>query len=152
MRQLFTSIPSNSTAHEPHSPSPHPSFAPVNPSSLRKRSNNLSMGCASTFIALPLTVKCTSHFAFDSGEEFMASLAPRRQCRSQLTAKRQTNLPAAGESNGTIRRQHLPRRLQWPERVHPWATLRCPWRHARRECCHAPQKIRESAADQRKSA
>src|SRR5712664_3740122 len=44
MRQLFTSIPSNRTEHEPHSPSPHPSFVPVNPSSLRSTSNNLSMG------------------------------------------------------------------------------------------------------------
>src|SRR5260370_41164402 len=100
-RQLFTSIPSTKTEHEPHSPSPHPSFVPVNPSSFRSTSNNLSMGCASTFFASPLTMNETSHFAPVSGEEFMPSLAPEMKHLVQRThfAALQTNLPVAMEWN-----------------------------------------------------
>src|SRR6266849_3567154 len=100
-RQLFTNIPSSKTEHEPHSPSPHPSFVPVNPKSFRNTSNNLSMGCASTFFASPLTVNKTSHFAPFSGEEFMPSLAPEMKHLVQRThfAALQTNLPVAMEWN-----------------------------------------------------
>src|SRR6266404_654383 len=62
MRQLFTNMPSSRTQHEPHSPSPHPSFVPVNPKSFRSTSNNLSIGCARTFFASPLTAKCEVSF------------------------------------------------------------------------------------------
>src|SRR6266567_2197821 len=140
-RQLFTSIPSNSTAHEPHSPSPQPSFAPVKSSLFRSTSSNLSMGCASTFTAWPLTVKRISHFAINSGEGFMSSLAPKEKNLPQMTrsAELQTNLPAAAESNENKHQSHLPRRLQSRERVRPSATLRCLWHRARHECCQAPQ-------------
>src|SRR5207245_10593697 len=40
-RQLFTNIPSRSTEHEPHSPSPHPYFVPVNFKSFPSTSTTL---------------------------------------------------------------------------------------------------------------
>src|SRR5260370_42281965 len=120
-RQLFTSMPSNKTEHEPHSPSPHPSFVPVNPRSFRSTSNNLSMGWASTFFAWPLTVNKTSHFATAPGEEFMLSLASKKEQFAQETqaAEPQKDLPAATESNGSERRSHLRRRLQSRAQGHP---------------------------------
>src|SRR5713101_9607019 len=130
-RQLFTSIPSSRTEHEPHSPSPHPSFVPVNSSSFRSTSNNLSMGWASTFFASPLTVNNTSHFALVSGEGFMPSLASKKEHLAQETrvGAPQRDLPAAAESNGSEHRSLLPRRSRSPAPDHPWATLRCPWLH-----------------------
>src|SRR5258707_212262 len=153
-RQLFTSIPSKRTEHEPHSPSPHPSFVPVNPKSFRSTSNNLSMGCASTFFLSLLTMNETSHLVSFSGEEFMPSLAPETKHLAQQAhfAVLQTNLPVAMELNRSERQSHLPRHSRLPALGHPWAILRCPWRHARHERCQALQKIRGSAAGLRKSA
>src|ERR1700674_1956455 len=153
-RQLFTSIPSNKTEHEPHSPSPHPSFVPVNFKSFRSTSNNLSMGWARSFFASPLTVNETSHFALAAGNGFMPSLASKKEHLAQeaRAPAPQTNLPAATESNGSEYRSHLPRRLRSLAQGHPWVVLRCPWHHARRERCQAPQKTRESAAGPPRSA
>src|SRR5256886_10596476 len=102
-RQLFTSMPSNRTEHEPHSPSPHPSFVPVNFKSFRSTSNNLSMGWARSFFSSPLTVNETSHFALAAGEGFMLSLASKKEhlAREAWAPAPQTNLPAAAESNGS---------------------------------------------------
>src|SRR4029077_20673113 len=99
MRQLFTSMPSSRTDEEPHSPSPHPSFAPVNPKSFRSTSNNLSIGCARTFFASPLTVNDTSHFAVFSGGVFMTNLGPEKKHPVQETPvpERPANLPARAE-------------------------------------------------------
>ena len=58
-RQLFTSAPSISTAHAPHSPSPQPSLVPVRPSSSRSTSSRRAIGYASKAAALPLTSHCT---------------------------------------------------------------------------------------------
>src|SRR5713101_6746 len=108
-RQLFTSIPSNRTEHEPHSPSPHPSFVPLNSSSFRSTSNNLSMGYASTFFVSPFTVNNTSHFAPVAGERFMPPLASKKEqlAQQKRAAKPQIDLPAATESNGKAHRSHL---------------------------------------------
>src|SRR5882672_6648093 len=113
MRQLFTSMPFNRTAHEPHSPSPHPSFVPVNPSSFRSTSNNLSMGWASTFLVSPLTANKTSHFAPISGKGFMRPLARKKERLAHETqvAEPQIDLPAAAGSKGSEHRSRLPRRL-----------------------------------------
>src|SRR5579863_5798524 len=62
-RQLFTSVPSIITEHAPHSPSAQPSFVPVNPSSCRSTSSNLSIGYARTVFESPFTVKEISRFA-----------------------------------------------------------------------------------------
>jgi hypothetical protein len=43
-RQLFTSAPSISIEHAPHSPSPQPSFVPVNFNSSRNTSSNRAIG------------------------------------------------------------------------------------------------------------
>src|SRR6476659_433950 len=59
IRQLLTKIPSSSTAHAPHSPSPQPSLVPVSFNSSRKTSSNLCMGHTSTTWSTPLTCKCT---------------------------------------------------------------------------------------------
>src|SRR6266853_4483908 len=61
MRQLFTNSPSIKTEQEPHSPSPQPSFVPVNPSSCRRTSNSLSIGKTRTVSGLPFTVRESSH-------------------------------------------------------------------------------------------
>src|SRR6266849_5651099 len=99
-RQLFTRIPSNRTEHDPHSPSPHPSFAPVNFKSFRSTSNNLSIGWASTFFASPLTVNDISHFPLVCCEAFMQSLAREKKhlAQSARIAEPQINLPATTES------------------------------------------------------
>src|SRR5436305_15270918 len=58
-RQLFTTSPLIKTAHAPHSPSPHPSLAPVSFSCSRRTSSNRVSGCASIVCFLPLTVQST---------------------------------------------------------------------------------------------
>src|SRR5437016_1160161 len=153
-RQLFTSIPSNKMEHEPHSPSPHPSFAPVNFKSFRSTSNNRSMGWTNNFFASPLTVNKTSHFAPVPGEVFMRSLAPKKEnlAREVRAGAPQKDLLATAESNGIEHRSHLPPRLELRVQGHPWGVHRCLWRHVPRERCQAPQKIRGSAAGPRKSA
>src|ERR1700686_1379679 len=60
-RQLLINLPFIKTEQEPHSPSPQPSFVPVNPSSCRRTSNSLSMGKTRTVSALPFTVRASSH-------------------------------------------------------------------------------------------
>src|SRR5262249_30546893 len=57
-RQLFTSLPSTSTEHAPHSPSPQPSFTPVNLRSTRSASSSLCIGHTSIRWSTPLT--CSS--------------------------------------------------------------------------------------------
>src|SRR5690349_2813465 len=57
MRQLLTTSPFSNTAQAPHSPSPHPSFAPVSPNSSRRMSNNRASGWAAPDRRSPLTVK-----------------------------------------------------------------------------------------------
>src|SRR5438034_567617 len=111
-RQLFTSMPSNKTEHEPHSPSPHPSFVPVNPRLFRSTSNNLSMGWASTFLASRLMVNESSHFAFAADEGFMPSLASKKRHRAPLLrpAVPQRDLRAAAEWNRSEHPSHLPQR------------------------------------------
>src|SRR6267143_2137189 len=153
-RQLFTSMPSNRTKHEPHSPSPHPSFAPVNFKSFRSTSNNLSMGWARSFFASPLTVNETSHFARAAGEGFMLSLASKKEHLAQepRAAECQRYLRVASGLNGSEHRSHPRRRLRSPAQAHPWGALRCPWRRARRRHCQAPQKIPGSAGRPPKSA
>src|SRR5260370_16606140 len=101
MRQLFASMPSNNTEQEPHSPSPHPSFAPVNPRSFRSTSNNLSIGYASTFFLWPLTVNETSHFAVFSGEGFTLGLAPvmEHPCHDTPVPEHPADLRPKAESN-----------------------------------------------------
>src|SRR5947208_11088393 len=103
MRQLFTSISSKITEHEPHSPSPQPSLAPVNPRSFRSTSNNLSMGWASTFLASPFTVNENSHFALAAGEGFMTSLVPteKQLARGIQAPEPQRDVRAAAEWNST---------------------------------------------------
>jgi hypothetical protein len=58
-RQLHTAAPSRSTVQAPHSPSPHPSFVPVNPHSSRSTSSSRFMGGASTSTGAPFRVNCT---------------------------------------------------------------------------------------------
>src|SRR5215469_5624997 len=58
-RQLFTTSPSNKTAHAPHSPSPHPSFVPVRRRSSRRTSSNRRKGWEVIDCGRPLTVKRT---------------------------------------------------------------------------------------------
>ena len=112
-RQLFTSIPSNKTEHEPHSPSPHPSFVPVNFKSFRSTSRSLSIGRANTFFTSPLTENEISYVALVSGKGFMPSLSPKRERLVQVSPapRPQTNLPAATESHGFERQSHPRRRL-----------------------------------------
>src|SRR5260370_25927490 len=114
MRQLFTSMPSNNTEQEPHSPSPHPSFAPINPRSFRSTSNNLSIGCASTFFASPLTANNTSHFALFCSGGFMQILGPEKKHLAQetLVPDRPPNLPPRAEWSRSERPSRLPRRLE----------------------------------------
>src|SRR5580704_9485169 len=77
IRQLFTSIPSIKTEQEPHSPSPQPSFVPVNPSSCRRTSSRRSIGYACTDSNFPFTVNEISHFARFLEESVIRFLAPR---------------------------------------------------------------------------
>src|SRR6266849_10094704 len=109
-RQLFTSKPSSRTEHEPHSPSPYPSFVPVNPSSFRSTSSNLSMGWTSTLLGSPLIVNDTSPFAAASGEGFMRFLAREKKHLAQETRapERQKDLRAITEWNGNELRSRLP--------------------------------------------
>src|SRR5437588_9931967 len=58
-RQLFTTSPLTSTAQAPHSPSPHPSLAPVSFKSSRSTSSSRVRGCPSTVSAFPFTVQRT---------------------------------------------------------------------------------------------
>src|SRR5579864_448086 len=58
-RQLFTTSPFTSTAHAPHSPSPHPSLAPVNLRSSRSTSSSRARGWALIASFFPLTVQRT---------------------------------------------------------------------------------------------
>src|SRR5438105_14248626 len=99
MRQLFTSISSKRTEHEPHSPSPQPSLAPVNPRSFRSPSSNLSMGWASAFLASPLTINEIPRFALSADERFTLYLAPKRAplARPIQAAEPQTDLRAHAE-------------------------------------------------------
>src|SRR6266404_4401209 len=77
LRQLFTNDPSNKTEQEPHSPSPQPSFVPVNPSSCRNTSSRRSIAYALTVANRPLTVKAISHLAICE-DSLIAVLRPRR--------------------------------------------------------------------------
>src|SRR5882757_7961872 len=100
-RQLFTSMPSRRTEHEPHSPSPHPSFTPVNPRSYRSTSSNLSMGWTSNFCALALTVNEICRLVSSADEGFTLSLASKRRHHAQkfLRAELRRDLRAAAEWN-----------------------------------------------------
>src|SRR5215472_4841613 len=71
MRQLFTSTPSSKTLHEPHSPSPQPSLAPVRPRSCRNTSNRRSIAYACTVTRFPLTVSVISLLADSRGSSLM---------------------------------------------------------------------------------
>ena len=51
-----TGAPSTSTVHAPHSPSPQPSFVPVNPRSSRRTSRSRRMPGASTSTGSPFTM------------------------------------------------------------------------------------------------
>src|SRR3954470_6749423 len=64
-RQLFTTSPFTSTAHAPHSPSPHPSLAPVSWRSSRSTSSSRASGCASIASFFPLTLQLTLMAALD---------------------------------------------------------------------------------------
>src|ERR1044072_210887 len=56
MRQLFTTLPSITTEHAPHSPSPHPSLVPVLPKSSRSTSSSRRAPSVSTLTASPFVV------------------------------------------------------------------------------------------------
>src|SRR6266699_5348931 len=95
MRQLFTNSPFIKTEQEPHSPSPQPSFVPVNPSSCRRTSNSLSMGKTRTVSALPFSVRTSSHLPRSSltrsslprvSEERLIALRRRRLLQKYLPA------------------------------------------------------------------
>ncbi len=62
-RQLFTSAPSISTAHAPHSPSPQPSFVPVRPSSSRSTSSRRAIGYASSAAGFAVHLALHADFA-----------------------------------------------------------------------------------------
>src|ERR1700674_2284066 len=91
MRQLFTNSPFIKTEQEPHSPSPQPSFVPVNPSSCRRTSNSLSMGKTRTVSGLPFTVRESSHLPrsslLPSSEEWLIVLRRRRLLQRYLPAR-----------------------------------------------------------------
>src|ERR1700687_2728940 len=95
MRQLFTNSPFIKTEQEPHSPSPQPSFAPVNPSSCRRTSNSLSMGKTRTVFGLPFTVRARSHLPrlslTRSLEEWLIALRRRRVLQRYLLARVERN-------------------------------------------------------------
>src|ERR1700686_3957636 len=99
MRQLFTNWPFIKTEQEPHSPSPQPSFVPVNPSSCRRTSNSLSIGKTRTVSGLPFTVRESSHLP-------LSSLPPSSLPRSSeewLIVLRRRILP----------QRYLPARVGW---------------------------------------
>src|SRR5437016_14415106 len=75
MRQLLTKVPSIKPEQEPHSPSPQPSFVPVNPRSCRNTSSRRSIVYALTVTDLPLSVKPISHFPF-SEDSLIVVLVP----------------------------------------------------------------------------
>src|SRR5208282_2292236 len=102
MRQLLTNLPSIKTEQEPHSPSPQPSFVPVNPSSCRRTSNSLSMGKTRTVSGLPFTVSESSRLA-PFPEEWL--IAPRwpRLLQRYVPARAERNRSACQEH----RRSHL---------------------------------------------
>src|ERR1700690_1503911 len=82
MRQLFTSAPFSNTEQEPHSPSPHPSLAPVNPNWCRSMSSNLSMGYARTVLNSPFTVNDISHAeGFSDDKDWVIALRRRLAAR-----------------------------------------------------------------------
>src|ERR1043166_10175154 len=66
MRQLFTTLPSITTEHAPHSPSPHPSLVPVLPKSSRSTSSSRRAPSVSTLTAAPFSVNrvITPSYAF----------------------------------------------------------------------------------------
>src|SRR5690242_13677716 len=107
MRQLFTSIPFIRTLHEPHSPSPQPSLAPVNSRSCRKTSERRSMGCVGTVAGSPLTVRAISHL--EQGDEFIESLAWRE--RFEATPSRRARRKYLQEA-GEWKKRECPRHLQ----------------------------------------
>src|ERR1700675_4222796 len=91
MRQLFTNSPFIKTEQEPHSPSPQPSFVPVNPSSPRRTSNSLSMGKTRTVSGFPFTVRESSHLPRSSlprySNEWLIVLRRRILLRRYLPAR-----------------------------------------------------------------
>src|ERR1700674_481831 len=103
MRQLFTNSPFIKTEQEPHSPSPQPSFVPVNPSSPRRTSNSLSIGKTRTVSGLPFTVKESSHLPRSSLPRSLEErlIALRRRILPQRY------LPARVERNRSEYRLHL---------------------------------------------
>src|SRR4030088_1350104 len=93
MRQLFTNSPFIKTEQEPHSPSPQPSFVPVNPRPPRRTSTSLAMGWTRTVSGLPFTVRESSHlprFSLPrsslarSSEEWLIVLRRRRLVQRYL--------------------------------------------------------------------
>src|SRR5579862_7155029 len=151
-RQLFTSVPSIITEHAPHSPSPQPSFVPVNPSSCRSTSSNLSIGYARTVFKSPFTVKVMSRFALPF-VVIALRLVKESVCRAPpQRSSHQRCLRALAES---YRRGHptlLPRHSQSLAPDHPSAIHRCPLRHKRRDRCPVPRRTRVSAAHPQKLA
>ncbi len=88
MRQLFTNSPFIKTEQEPHSPSPQPSFVPVNPSSPRRTSSSLSMGKTRTVSGFPFTVRESSHLPRSSLPRYsrMAHRSPPAQTASKISS------------------------------------------------------------------
>src|SRR5580704_7096352 len=109
MRQLFTNIPSIKTEQEPHSPSPQPSFVPVNPSSCRRTSRRRSIGYTCMVSGFPFTVREISHFALCNKGWFILALgALRPQSRASHFRKERRRCPLeATELNGRKFAEHL---------------------------------------------
>src|SRR6188472_1269026 len=61
-RQLFTRSPLRKTEQAPHSPSPHPSFVPVNSNSWRSTSSRRAIGWTRTLCRSPFTISVTRTF------------------------------------------------------------------------------------------
>src|SRR5215472_11012728 len=111
MRQLFTNTPSINTLHEPHSPSPQPSFVPVNPNSFRNTSSRRSIASTCTVTVLPFTFNETSHLERFAEDSVMGSFVTKNSGLPLEHAfpRRQKYLPAATESHQRKRQARLPR-------------------------------------------
>src|SRR6266545_3611734 len=126
------------TEHDPHSPSPHPSFVPVNPKCWRNTSNNLSVGYTRRFRDSPLTVNATSHCTREAFTDPRLTRGTRDGPEGPQTWLRK-DPRAEAESSRLCHRE----RPQWHSRslepAHQSATRRSPSPQTLRVRCPVPR-------------
>src|SRR5580704_5506477 len=92
-RQLFTSAPSISTEHAPHSPSPQPSFVPVSFNCSRSTSSSRAIGYASRVTLSPFTSHRTETLRASSDMRAFQCLGRHRGQHFEQRFRGNRNLP-----------------------------------------------------------